>query len=361
MMRLPWYGKTVPHAVLDILRGCNCRCAECYNADRQVVCKSLDDLKAEVAVIRRKRNLTTISLSGGEPLMHPQVLDIIRWLHHEEGLKVDSLTNAILFDDAMAAKLAEAGLELISLHIQKGQKRPDIEGRTLEELRREKGRIACAHGLFPALVETMYAEDGDGFRSLAHFLRAAPEFEYALVTVARKFEEIRGSVAQQDVPREPMLEAFRAEGYRPVVFVGGRIHRDVPRWYIFQSVQALDKDGKERAWNEMRPGLVERLFLWGYATLCHRSLHWVKTTSAKLKVRLLVNGLTGGHLSTFFFALRATLAGWTLKEKHIIVQLPPYSLGDGRIEFCDNCPDATVKKGTLRPVCLGDISEDAPL
>ena len=47
MMRLPWYGKTVPHGVLDILRGCNCRCAACYNADRAVVCKTLDQLKAE--------------------------------------------------------------------------------------------------------------------------------------------------------------------------------------------------------------------------------------------------------------------------------------------------------------------------
>ena len=32
MMRLPWRGRTVPHAVVDIIRGCNCRCANCYNS-----------------------------------------------------------------------------------------------------------------------------------------------------------------------------------------------------------------------------------------------------------------------------------------------------------------------------------------
>ena len=94
MMRLPWYGKTVPHAVLDILRGCNCRCANCYNS-AQPSAKSLDSLKSELAVIRAARNVTTISLSGGEPLMHPQILDIIAWLR-SEGLKASMLTNGIL-------------------------------------------------------------------------------------------------------------------------------------------------------------------------------------------------------------------------------------------------------------------------
>ena len=46
MMRLPWHGKTAPHAVLDILRGCNCRCANCYNAAAPLNCKSLDALNS---------------------------------------------------------------------------------------------------------------------------------------------------------------------------------------------------------------------------------------------------------------------------------------------------------------------------
>ena len=74
-----------------------------------------------------------------------------------------------------------------------------------------------------------------------------------------------------------------------------------------------------------------------------------------------MNGLTGGHFSTFLFALRAILHGWTVREKHIIVQLPPHSLGDGRIECCDNCPDATVRNGRLQPVCLADLREEVPL
>ena len=360
MMRLPWYGKTVPHGVLDILRGCNCRCAACYNAAREVECKTLERLKEELAVLRAHRNLKAVSLSGGEPLMHPQVLDIVRWLT-DEGLVAASLTNGILFTDEMAAKLADAGLRMISLHIQNGQSRADVRNGDFRGLLREKGEIARRHGIFPAMVETVRADDHDGFCEIARFFRETPAFEYALVTVAGDFAEIRSDVAHPDVPVETMLAALDAEGFSPAVFVGGRYRREVPRWYIFQSVQAIDRNGREMAWNRTRPGLVERAFLWGYALLCRKSLHWVPTTSAKLKARLVVNGLAGGRLSTFFFALRAIVRGWSVLEKHIIVQLPPHSLGDGRIECCDNCPDATVRNGRLHPVCLGDIGEEAPL
>lgn len=360
MMRLPWKGRAVPHAALDILRGCNCRCANCYNAGNGNV-KTLAQLKSELAVIRGSRNITTVTLSGGEPLLHPELDQIIAWLHDEERLTVCSLTNGILFDDAAAERMRRSGCSLITLHIQEGQVRPDVDDAGIDALRRAKGKIARAHGLFPALILTLDAADGPAFSKLAFFFRSASEYEYVLVTLARDFSRIDPRFAQSDVEASPMLARFAAAGFRPAAYVGGRQHRDVPRWFVFQSVQALDSTGKERAWNETRPGLIERVFLCGYALLFHRSIHWVSMSSAKLKARLILNGLTGGRLSTLGFALRATFAGWRVVEKHIIVQLPPYSLGNGQIEICDSCPDATVKDGHLRPLCLADVNVEVEI
>ena len=270
----------------------------------------------------------------------------------------NSWTNGILFDEALAGKLHAAGLDFVTFHIQKGQVRPDCDDECVDEVRREKGRIARAHGIYPAVVETIRADDAEGFAALGRFLRAAPEFEHALVTVARDFAAINPDVAESEPDRAPMLAALAREGYRPAVFVGGSVRRDRPRWYVLQSAQAVGADGRERAWNMVRPGLVERLFLWGYAILCRRSVHWVRSTSAKAKVRLLLNGLFGGRFSTLVFALRAIVAGWTVREKHIVVQYPPRSLGGGRIEVCDNCPDATVRGGKLRPLCLADTGAE---
>jgi len=36
-------------------------------------------------------------------------------------------------------------------------------------------------------------------------------------------------------------------------------------------------------------------------------------------------------------------------------QQPPSLHGDGGIEQCDNCPDATVRNGQIIPLCLADI------
>ena len=361
MMRLPWYGRCAPHAILDIIRGCNCRCRHCYNANRSAKFKSLVELKEELAVIRRARNVTTITLSGGEPLLHPELERIVSWLHCDEGLTVCTLTNGIAFDDAKAEALRRAGCEMVTLHIQEGQLRPDLEGADIDGLRREKGGIAWAHGLFPALISTIEDHDREAFERLADFLRRAEEYEYALVTVAREFAVIDSKVAQDDVQRDVMLEALASRGFVPACFVGGRFDRCRPRWYVFQSTQALDGEGREMGWDLLRPGLLERAFLHGLALLRRRSVHWVRTSSAKLKVRLALNGLLGGRLSTFVFAVKAALRGWRLKEKHIVVQLPPYSLGDGRVEICDNCPDATVRNGRLHPLCLNDLKEEIPV
>lgn len=355
MTRLPWYGRCAPHAILDILRGCNCRCRNCYNGQGVRSCKSLSELKSELEVVRRARNVTTITLSGGEPLLHPEVLRIVSWLSHDCGLKVCTLTNGILFDAATAGRLKAAGLDLVTLHIQEGQVRPDLAAGGVDALRREKGRIARASGIFPALISTLEARDGKAFEEIAAFLRTAPEYEYVLVTVARDFAALDPMREEPELDRGPMLSALAKKGFVPTAFVGGDADPDCPRWYVFQSVQAVDRSGRERAWNRTRMGWLERAFLHLYAKLFGRSFHWVRSTSAKLKCRLLLNGLTGGFLSTLGFAVRAVLCGWAVSEKHIIVQFPPRSLGGGRVEFCLSCPDATVRNGRLQPLCLHDV------
>lgn len=353
MMRLPWRGRAVPHAVVDVLRGCNCRCAHCYNAAPPRA-KPPEEVAADIRAIRAARNARTITLSGGEPLLHPRIEELVALVRREGRAAASLLTNGILFDDAMAARLRAAGLGFVTFHVQRGQARPDCDDGRVEAVRREKGRIARAHGIFPAVVETIRADDAEGFAALGRFLRSAPEFEYALVTVARDFAAIDPSAAEPEPDRGPMLAALAREGYAPSAFVGGSVRRDVPRWYVLQSVQAVDAEGRERAWRRVRPGLAERAFLHGYALLFRRSVHWMRSTSARTKARLLANGLLGGGLPTLAFAARAILAGWTVREKHIVVQYPPRSLGGGRVEFCDDCPDATVRNGRLSPLCLAD-------
>ena len=64
---LPWKGSEAPCAILDILRGCNAKCAFCYNQDKPYF-KPVDVVRAELDELCRLRKLQAVMVSGGEPL-----------------------------------------------------------------------------------------------------------------------------------------------------------------------------------------------------------------------------------------------------------------------------------------------------
>jgi len=307
----------------------------------------------------RFRRLQTVTLSGGEPLLHPDLCRIIKEIHCRD-IRVSILSNGILLTDEMAEQLRQAGCDLMLLHIQHEQTRPDLPIPTAhyaEKLRMEKGQILKRHGIIAAFVMTLEVTDEKGFCDAAQFLTQASDFEFLLVTVARNFHALASSRGTaSDVDEASILEALKEKGFRPYSFVGGRIDKNRPRWYIFHSVARANRQGKLTGWEVLRVSALERIFLTLNRWIKGRSVFLEKSSSAKIKLRLMLNALMGGHLSALPFALRAVLYGERLQDKHVVVQLPPFRLPDGRLEWCDDCPDATLKNGTLHPLCLSDVA-----
>ncbi len=118
---LPWQGHRTPHATLDILRECNIACPGCFN-NQPPATKDLGQLRRELDQLLALRRLHTITLSGGEPLLHPDLPDIIR-LIRRRNLRVAILTNGLLLDAGRAENLRRAGTDAILLHIQQNQSR----------------------------------------------------------------------------------------------------------------------------------------------------------------------------------------------------------------------------------------------
>jgi len=79
-LRLPWNMDTVPHAVLDILRGCNIRCRDCYNLRPDRI-QSLGEIEAQLDALTRLRKLQSLSIVGGEITLHPDLVEIVRRVH----------------------------------------------------------------------------------------------------------------------------------------------------------------------------------------------------------------------------------------------------------------------------------------
>lgn len=92
---------------LELSRRCNFRCTYCYVGDDGMAPAGDELTAAEVRdVVRQAKALGArkIILLGGEPMIHPDILATVRWLH-EEGLAVELFTNGSKITPETAAEL----------------------------------------------------------------------------------------------------------------------------------------------------------------------------------------------------------------------------------------------------------------
>src|SRR5437868_4875420 len=73
-------------ALIEIVNSCNLSCPTCYadsplGAGQKVDAVPLDNLQQRIqGVIDRKGKIEILQLSGGEPTLHPQFFELLRWL-----------------------------------------------------------------------------------------------------------------------------------------------------------------------------------------------------------------------------------------------------------------------------------------
>ena len=352
---LPWKGSEAPCAILDILRGCNAKCAFCYNQDKPYF-KPVDVVRAELDELCRLRKLQAVMVSGGEPLLHPDVSEIVRMVK-SKGLVAIILTNGILLDSPFAAKLKTAGCELCYLHIQAGQSRSDMpdgaDWQTANKLLIEKSSVLVSSGIRAGCCITLPHTDSDGIKRECEAFFKNGNLSNILITTARSADDF-DKPSCSDMPIAELLNRFKSVGLVPFASLSGKIDKKTRRWFSFQVVEARFSDGRpvrrislRASYGELFAMKLQRLF---------RGRHdftLPPTSSAFLRIRLLLNAISGGKfLDSLKFALDPRVV---LSFRNVALDIPPFRRDDGRIEFCEDCPGAVLKNGKLRPLCLSDI------
>jgi MoaA/NifB/PqqE/SkfB family radical SAM enzyme len=77
LYRLPWSVSDNPIGWLEITDKCNIVCKGCYREEMEGH-RPLDVLKEEIRKLKELRNPDSICIAGGEPLLHPNILDTVR-------------------------------------------------------------------------------------------------------------------------------------------------------------------------------------------------------------------------------------------------------------------------------------------
>jgi len=96
-------------ALVQIDERCNLRCAHCFvSATQQGQTMGYDDIVDKVIPRLAACRVDRVTLTGGEPTIHPEFLDVVR-AFRRAGMGVGVCTNATTLREAQIAELAEIG------------------------------------------------------------------------------------------------------------------------------------------------------------------------------------------------------------------------------------------------------------
>jgi hypothetical protein len=373
LYRLPW---TLPDNAISWLEptsACNLTCDGCYRQNKEASHKSLEEIRRELELFNSLRKTDGVSIAGGDPLLHPEIEQIVAMVAGM-GQKPIINTNGLALTKEKLRALKAAGAVGFTFHIDSGQNRPHMKGKSeveLNDLRlsyarmlAEVGGLACAFNatVYPHTLKDVPAivAWGQEHIDIVHTLvfiafRAAPVhrgFEY--MVGGRKVDVASSPYAMgQERPVDIMSTDIVSEirksdpGFMPAAYLNGTERPDHFKWLL-----SMRLGTKQRIYGYVGPKLVEmgqafhHLF-WG-SYLAYMSPGMLR----RGRLTLLLSPFDRGLARTTGAWLRGLLTSpgqWfrRLRVQSVMIIQPADCMENGAVSMCDGCPDITVYDGKL--------------
>src|SRR3990170_8297959 len=132
LYRLPWTLPDNGISWLEPTARCNLNCYGCYRKNIKDSHKSMEQVKHELDVFQSLRKTDCISIAGGEPLLYPNIVELVAEIK-SRGLKPIINSNGIALTKELLHNLKKAGVFGFTFHIDSKQGRgrgPQWEGRS---------------------------------------------------------------------------------------------------------------------------------------------------------------------------------------------------------------------------------------
>ncbi len=376
--RLPWSLNDNPIAWLEVTDACNIQCEGCYR--RQMAGhKSLTEIKEEILFFKKWRNPDNISIAGGEPLLHPQIDEIVAYIA-ENNIKPILLTNAIALTPERLRELKKTGLAGLTIHIDSQQNRPDWEKKTeieLNELRQYyTDMVAAEGGLHLTFNSTVYPSTlhevpdvvrwghtnmdcVDGLVFIA-FRTVATDWGYAAHNQddqevdAQQLSYISEHFDDKFISSIDIYQVLKDNfpQYEASAYLGGTVRHTSFKWLLGGVIGS-----KKKIYGSIGKKVME---------IAQTGHHLFKGTYLAYKVGNKISRLVF-LLSPWDKTVRQTKRNWlkevirrpgrlfnTLHVQSINIVQAPDLLPDGQVDMCENCPDMTIYEGKLVNSCRLD-------
>lgn len=376
LYRMPWSMNDNPIAWLEVTDICNIHCEGCYR-QHMTGHKTLEALKEEILFFKRWRNPDNISIAGGEPLIYPQIIELVAFIR-EQNIKPIILTNAFALNPDILHKLKLAGLAGFTVHIDSHQNRPHWNGKSeadLNQLRQQcADMIAAEGGLYTIFNSTVYPSTFKEIPDVVRWGQANIDKVQGLVFITyrtatldtqsavaldhevdiSKLSYVRNTFSEKFVTGPEVYQIIKetCPEYEPSGYLGGSILHTSYKWLIGATIGTKNRMLGSVGKRGMEIAQAGHHFLYG------------------TYLAYLADPKVGGvvfNLWPFDKTVRRAYANWwksilrnpmaLFRRVYIqsigIIQAPDI-LPDGRADMCDSCPDITILDGKLVNSCRMD-------
>jgi pyruvate-formate lyase-activating enzyme len=369
LYRLPW---TLPDNAISWLEPtslCNLSCDGCYRMNEKDSHKSLTAIRHELDIFQRMRTSDCISIAGGDPLLHPEIVEIVREVK-ARGLKPIVNTNGKALTMDLLKELKSAGVFGFTFHVDskqgragkwKGKSEPE-----LNELRLEYARmLADIGGISCSFNSTVYEDTLQHVPELVAWAQEHIDIVHTMVFIAFRhvvpdlpFEWYAGGRKiewdeigyHSDHPRRidirstDILDTVRGRfaDFTPAAYLNGTEEPDSFKWML-----TVRLGSKDRIYGYLGPKFVE-LVMSAYHFATGRYLSYASPRDNRRgRTVLLLWPFDRGTRRALGRYFRSLLANpfRIFKRVHsqsIMFIQPIDFLPYGGQSMCDGCPDITV-------------------
>ncbi|MFO7654621.1 MAG: radical SAM protein [Candidatus Krumholzibacteriia bacterium] len=375
LYRLPWTLPDNGISWLEPTSECNLVCDGCYRKNESGNHKSLEEVKRELDVFQRLRRSDCISVAGGDPLVYPDIVPLVREIR-ERGFKAIVNTNGKALTPGLLHDLKRAGVFGFTFHVDSGQRRGapwdgkselelcDLRLKYALMLAREGG-IACSFN------STVYAENIEHVPQLLDWAQQHMDIVHTMVFICFRhvvpdmpfewwaggrrvpWDEIwyhsdqkrKVTIGSQDLVRR-MREVDPA--FTPMAYLNGTHQPEALKWLVTERI-----------------GNADRIFGYAgprFAELATGFYHWrtgkylsyaspATCRHGRLAMALLAPldpGLERSAGRWLRWVVRRPLRAFRPVHLQSIMFIQPVDFtARGDQSMCDGCPDITVHEGQL--------------
>lgn len=366
--RLPWNLTDNSISWLEPTSKCNLYCEGCYRKNEKDGHKTIDEIKKDLDTFTSLRKSDGISIAGGDPLTHPDILDIVAEIKRRN-LKPIINTNGLALTKELLKKLKKAGVFGFTFHIDSKQNRPGWKGKNeieLNELRyhyakmlAEEGNISCAFNstvyddtkhLIPEMLKWA-AKNIDIVQVMVFILYRAvnnKDFDYYVGTKKIDMNQLvynEDLESRADLKAPEIVEIIRKEypDFDPCAYLNGSEKPDSFKWLLTGRLGT-----KEKIYGYLGSKSIEAIQMFNHL-LYDRYLAYASPKDTRRGKSILL-------LSAFDKKLRKAFRNFyknpfnifrKLYYQSVMIIQPVDFLQDGRQNMCDGCPDITVWNGQL--------------